>query len=53
MRHEIIPSTHTLSKYEKKIGNPYSSQWTFYRHVFARRCYVLQIFRNRACGGLS
>ena len=38
MRHEIISPTHTLSKYEKRNGSPYSSRCTFYRHVFAQLC---------------
>ena len=41
MRHEIISPTHTESKYEEKIGSPYSSRCTFYRHVFAHICYLI------------
>ena len=44
MRHEIIFLTHTLSRYEKKIGvilHPKELQWILYRHVFAHICYVL------------
>ena len=45
MRHEIISSIYTLSKYENKIGvtlHPKQLQWILYRHVFAHICYVLQ-----------
>ena len=49
MRYEIIPSTHTLSKYENKIGNPSSSQWTFYRQFLP--VYAMY-YTYRACGRL-
>ena len=49
MRHEIISPTHTLSKYEKNnvYRHPKELYWTFYRHVFANICYVLQNSRIR------
>ena len=53
MRHEIIFPTHTLSRYEKKIGvilHPKALQWILYRHVFYP--YMLCITRARTHGHL-